>query len=218
MVRAPLSAIVIACLLPVSCTSASTHGLRSNSFNASNKNAIVVIASEANRREFYTLSFDSYNAEKEAFGSQQFSFNFLQENSGYVFANAEPGEYLLSRIVVDTNWNLCPYEQTVSVTIKPGTINFLGFHNSTIHRAQAAEIARSKGDESLDQFSYVYYVDHLVAATIRRGTPQDVYELQQYISETFPEISAPIIQSDVTEASYRRPAENRLFGLTCTGG
>ena len=204
--------------MPVSCTSASTHGLRSSSFNASNKNAIVVIASEASRREFYTLSFDSYNAEKEAFGSQQFSFNFLQGNSGYLFANAEPGEYLLSSIVVDTNWNLCPYEQTVSVTIKPGTINFLGFHNSTIHRAQAAEIARSKGDESLDQFSYAYYVDHLFPATIRRGTPQDVYELQQYISETFPEISAPIIQSDVTEASYRRPTENRLFGLTCTGG
>lgn len=197
------------------CSTPSKYGLRSGSLSADSKDAIVVIKSNRFAREFYSLAFDQYDLDSESFLGDRFYLNFLMENSGFIFSNASPGDYTLSEIAVNQNWKLCPFEQTVSVEILLGTVNFIGVHDPRRHRRFSAETAKKLGHESLEQYRSVYYTEEVPAVTIREPGRSEILFLEKLIADELPGVTAPVVAQEVSEATYRAPIENKWFGLTC---
>lgn len=212
--RLPWAIPLLAILFVAACTTPATHGLTGGTFSGEGGKAIVVLENMTDAKTFTSVYFDTYDAQAERFSKPDFNFAFITTKGGYLFDNAEPGDYLLSKVTIDKNFNLCFHEETIRVTIEPGKVNYIGGFDERLYRL---EVQKRRTAEPLPPGRFEYYTDNVPAPVIVAPSSQDVAQLERYLAANLPDITAPITTVAMAPASYRAPKTNRLIGLTCRG-
>ena len=170
-----------------------------------------VVVMRANR-EFFDWGVVFNRAQQTGFGSRLYMLNVHSfEPAPFVTKTMAPGTYQLNRITQQSQWATCLGNNTVSFTVQPGKVYFLGTLNSRDLLADLQQSAVKRGKTRVSNGSFAVGWEPAVKPEFAPATEEDLAELRQFLATHMPKTTAPVEALSTTPSSFNTTKGEKLI-------
>jgi hypothetical protein len=151
---------------------------------------------------------------QSGFGSRVYVLNVHPfDGEPFVGKTLAPGTYRLNSITQQRHWASCLGNGTVSFTVLPGKVYYLGTLNSHPLLEDLQQSSTARGKSSVARGESAVGWQPAVKPEFAPPSPEELAEVRQFMSASMPRTTAPIAALPTAPSTFRTGGGKKLMQI-----